>query len=143
MAITSGVKYRYLKLNFELPVFNMPSWYCVYSPVGSNRFGTREQMTMGWTVVKIDEQGREEKKLSDELDIDGFDTLNVNKFKLIKYLDPYGDATFNSLQLDDLLTDLRELEKNGRLKTKLLTELTGLVSECKSEVHSYLKFFGD
>ena len=98
---------------------------------------------MGWTVVKIDEEGREEKKLSDELDIDGFDTLDFKRFKLIKYLDPYGDATFNSRQLDDLLTDLRELEKNGRLKTKLLTELEGLVSECKSDVHSYLKFFGD
>lgn len=98
---------------------------------------------MGWTVIKINKEGREEKKLSGELDIDGFETLDSNRFKLIKYLDPYGDTTFNSRQLDDLLTDFRELEKNGRLKTNLLTELEGLVSECKSDIHSDLKFFGD
>lgn len=97
-------------------------------------------MTMGWTVAKIDEQGREEKKLSDELDIDRFDSLDTKKFKLIKYLDPYGDTTYNSRQLDDLLTDLRELERNGRLKSKLLTELERLVAECTSDVHSCLKF---
>ena len=98
---------------------------------------------MGWTVVKIDEEGQEEKKLSDEFDIMNFDNLDLGQFKLIKYLDPYGDSTFGSRQFDDLIADLKQLEKTGQIRTKQMSELLGLINECKSEVHTYLKFYGD
>ena len=98
---------------------------------------------MGWTVIKIDEDGREEKKLSDEFHIINFDNLDFGQFKLIKYLDPYGDSTFGSRQFDDLIADLRELEKTGQLIPKQMAELLELINECKSEVHTYLKFYGD
>ena len=98
---------------------------------------------MGWSVIKIDEQGKGEKKLSDEFDITDFANLDLREFKLIKYLDPYGDSTFGSSQFDDLVSDLKQLEKNGRVKPEQIKELLGLISQCKSEVHTYLKFYGD
>ncbi len=45
-------------------------------------------------VIKIDGQGQEEIILSDEFDITNFDNLDSGQFKLIKYLDPYGNSTF-------------------------------------------------
>ena len=37
------------------------------------------------------------------------DSKKLNEFKLLKYLDPYGDTTFNRIQMDDLIEDLRGL----------------------------------
>lgn len=98
---------------------------------------------MRWTVVKIDEEGREEQKLSDEFDIINFDNLDLGQFKLIKYLDPYGDTTFGRRQFDDLIEDLKQLEKAQQVKPEQMGELLGLINECKNEVHTYLKFYGD
>ena len=98
---------------------------------------------MKWTVIKIDEEGREQKKLSEEFDIINFGNLDLGQFKLIKYLDPYGDSTFGSRQFDDLIADLRQLENTGQVKPKQMGELLGLINECKNEVHTYLKFYGD
>jgi hypothetical protein len=98
---------------------------------------------MSWTVMKMDERGQKEKALSSEFEIEGFDNLDSGKFKLIKYLDPYGDSTFGRTQFDDLTSDLKQLEKSGRVKTKQMHELIGLINECKHDVHTYLKFLGD
>ena len=98
---------------------------------------------MGWTVIKIDEHGQEEKKLSSDFEIRNFDNLDPGDFKLIKYLDPYGDSTFGRTQFDDLTSDLRQLEKLGQVNKKQMGELLGLIYECKKDVHTYLKFFGD
>lgn len=98
---------------------------------------------MAWTVIKIDEQGREEKKLSDEFEILNFDGFDLSQFKVIKYLDPYGDMTFGSRQFDDLLADLRQLEKMNRVESKQITEPLELINECKNQVYTYIKFYGD
>ena len=98
---------------------------------------------MSWAVLKFSGQGKEEKKLSDEFVIKDFDRLDIKNFRAIKFLDPYGDTTIGSKQFDDLIADLRQLEKKGQIKSDQMNEIVGLINECKRELNSYLKFFGD
>jgi hypothetical protein len=66
---------------------------------------------------------------------------NVKGSKLLSYLDPYGDTFFNRLQIDDLIEDLRHLEK---LETNtLINDICVLAERCKEEINSYLVFYGD
>ncbi|WP_210522074.1 hypothetical protein [Hymenobacter terricola] len=94
---------------------------------------------MSWTVVLEDEHKNPIASLSKE-----FETgvnLNQEAFGLLRYLDSYGDTTFNRLQQQDLLRDL----------TLLLTmephplgeELIAMVTRSQNEVHTYLCFYGD
>mgnify|MGYP003525289577 CR=1 FL=1 len=64
---------------------------------------------------------------------------------LAKYIDPYADTVFNSLQIPDLLSDLRALAqcaKSEAQRSKLL-EVMELARSCDSDPHLYLKFYGD
>jgi hypothetical protein len=94
---------------------------------------------MGWTVVLEDENKGQIACLSAE-----FRTgvkLDQETFRLLCYLDPYGDTTFNVLQTADLLRDLVRLlamEPNP-----LGGELIALVKRSQEEVHLYVCFYGD
>jgi hypothetical protein len=64
---------------------------------------------------------------------------------LLAGIDPYGDTTFNRLQIDQFLQEWKELEKK-ELKTEQaehLNKIGQLAIKCKSGVHLYLKFVGD
>ena len=77
--------------------------------------------------------------ISNDLHIDLGNDLS--QFKLLKYLDPYGDAIFNNLQMDDLIQDIQQLVK---IENDLLTEEVLLLAKrCKAEPHTYLSFYGD
>ena len=94
---------------------------------------------MGWTVVLEGEDKDQIACLSAE-----FRTgvnLNSETFRLLCYLDPYGDTTFNRLQVEDLLRDLALLlamEPNP-----LGGELIALVKRSQDDVHLYVCFYGD
>jgi hypothetical protein len=61
---------------------------------------------------------------------------------LLKYLDPYGDTYFNTLQMDDLLADWKELNPAGHQRQQwILVRDMGL--HCKQQSHLYLRFIGD
>ena len=66
---------------------------------------------------------------------------DLSRFKLLKYLDPYGDAIFNKLQMDDLIQDFQHLVKTGN--DSLIEEILLLAERCKAEPHTYLSFYGD
>lgn len=55
---------------------------------------------MGWTVIKEDYGGNEMERLDEEFRLTNIDVLYNSNYHVIKYLDPYGDTTFNSLMLD-------------------------------------------
>ena len=62
----------------------------------------------------------------------------------LQYVDPYGDATFNQLQLPQLV---REMEQAvSQLQTSKLKEqaetVLAFVRECVG-IHTYIKFVGD
>ena len=94
---------------------------------------------MSWTVVLEDEHKNRIASLSEE-----FTTgvnLNQEAFRVLRYLDPYGDTIFNRLQLPDLLRDLTLLLA---MEPHPLGEaLIALVTQCQAEVHTYVCFYGD
>ena len=65
----------------------------------------------------------------------------IKKSKLIKYLDPYGDTTFNSLQMNDLISDLKKLNEINN--DGIIEKIIDLAFKCKIEPHTYLTFYGD
>ena len=94
---------------------------------------------MGWTVILEDARKEVIASLDREFHIDLRN--NLKDSKLLCYLDPYGDTFFNRLQIDDLIEDLRNLEK---LETNtLIDDICALAVRCKEEIHSYLAFYGD
>jgi hypothetical protein len=94
---------------------------------------------MAWTVILKDEATETIASMNGEFDTSLRD--NLEGFKLLRYLDPYGDTIFNRLQMDDLIQDLRQLkrlETNSRIDDVLL-----LAERCKEDIHTYLYFYGD
>ena len=65
--------------------------------------------------------------------------------RLLKYLDPWGDAIFNRAQADDLATDIRAVKEAnpGTALFALLSDIEPLVERLSREVHVYLWFVGD
>jgi len=46
------------------------------------------------------------KTLPKDFQLSNLDILYSGDFKVLKYIDPYGDTTFNSHMITDLLSDL-------------------------------------
>ncbi|MBC7399687.1 MAG: hypothetical protein H7289_07055 [Mucilaginibacter sp.] len=96
---------------------------------------------MGWTIILEDERGAAITSIEVELSDLIFDHLDKGTYKLIKYLDPYGDTTFNLLQIDDLVSDLEKIQRiKHNNKIPLITELA---LRCKAGQHTYLTFYGE
>ena len=97
---------------------------------------------MGWSVELADKRKKEVYSLDTEFISNLIsEQSNVKDFKLIGYLDPYGKKTFNQLQMDDLISDLRKL--NRIEKNDTIEKIIGLALKCKLEPHLFLTFYGD
>jgi hypothetical protein len=94
---------------------------------------------MGWTIILEDENNVEIESVNKELFIK---KTNNNDFKLIKYLDPYGDTIFNNLQMKDIIADMEIIAKMEP-NNKLIDEIILLAKRCMNEPHLYLVFYGD
>lgn len=94
---------------------------------------------MAWTIILEDENKEPVQSLNDEFDIGSGSDLS--SFKLLCYLDAYGDTIFNRLQMDDLIKDLQSLKQIEA--NPLLNEIQILAERCKKEEHTYLAFYGD
>jgi len=97
---------------------------------------------MAWTVILEDENKTQissgDVELISQLI---FDPSNIKKFKLLKYLDPYGDTIFNHLQMDDLISDLKVIQEINHNND--IEKIINLANECKIGLHVYLVFYGD
>lgn len=99
---------------------------------------------MGWTVILEDYRGNEIKKLSKEFTPTSFAHFESEKFKTLRYIDPYDDTTFNSIMCKELVSDLNELWKDESTNVrKQIEEILELTSACMNEPHTYVKFYGD
>lgn len=69
----------------------------------------------------------------------------LSNTRLLRYLQPWGDAIFNEAQRPDLSTDIRALvgENPGSPLGKLLTQVEPLLETMVQEPHVYLWFVGD
>jgi hypothetical protein len=71
--------------------------------------------------------------------------FNGSDSPCLRFIDPYGDTTFNQLQLPVLI---RELERAIEIAAEPSVRshgqaLLALARRASAEVHTYLKFYGD
>lgn len=95
-----------------------------------------------WSVALVDEHGHEQEALSDSIQFDN-DILHQHPFKLLKYLDPWGDTTFNKNMMEDVTTDLAMLEQIEPSTSRMVYYIIDLAKKCRSSTHTYLIFYGD
>lgn len=98
---------------------------------------------MGWTIIIEDENGNAKRTMPKELILSDEDLLNNKKFRLLKYLDPYGDTTFNAFMFEDLIKDLNDLIELFPADEEQIETVISYAKECDDNSHTYLKFYGD
>jgi hypothetical protein len=66
-------------------------------------------------------------------------------WRLLRYVDEYGDTYFNKLQMADFLADWDAAEAliGSSEDASLWREVRRLASECQERTHLYLKLVGD
>lgn len=98
---------------------------------------------MGWTVIIEDEEGNAKKTMPGEFILSDGELLSKESFRLLKYVDPYGDTTFNAFMFEDLIKDLIELKTLLPADKEQIDIIISYAKECDDEIHTYLKFYGD
>lgn len=98
---------------------------------------------MGWTVIKENFDGKTENTLTGEFRLSNSEVLFKEQFRVLKYLDPYDDTTFNIQMIKDLVLDLEELKTLLPADKKQIDEVIVLATSCLDEPHTFLKFYGD
>lgn len=98
---------------------------------------------MTWTVILEDENGNAIETLKNEFILTDEEFINKEKFKLLKYLNSYGDMTFNENMISDLISDFKVLKNEVPNKNELFDNVIKLAIECKNGTLTYLKLYGD
>lgn len=98
---------------------------------------------MGWTVIIEDENGNAKRTMPAEFILPNDEVLSNENFRLLKYIDPYGDTTFNALMFEDLIKDLTELKTLLPMYKEQIDIVISYAKECDDDIHTYLKFYGD
>ncbi len=98
---------------------------------------------MALTIKLENENGHAIRTLQEGFDYDKLENINLNEFTLLKYVDFYGDTTFNTLQLVDLLNDFEKLKNLAPDQVDIIQDIQDLIRESQSLVHTYIKFYGD
>ncbi len=101
---------------------------------------------MGLTIILEDEDGNECGLIEDNAIIrrilpDSYDKSSY----CLRFIDLYGDTTFNNLQMTEFILELEMLMTKHTEKetTEFITKLMKLARKCQAENHMYLKFYGD
>lgn len=89
------------------------------------------------------------KKLGHVYDLDNMLSkawpIENNRFPLLQYIDPYGDAFFNGSKMGEVITELHLLveEASSDALKQLLKDVIELALRCQREPHTFLRFLGD
>lgn len=74
-------------------------------------------------------------------------TATDGRFKLLKWVDPWGDTVFNRAQCSELVAELalarESVDDDEPGDFKALADVMALAERAASEPHSYLVFVGD
>lgn len=63
-------------------------------------------------------------------------------FRLLRYVDPYGDTYFNQRQMADFLVDWNALKPTDDQREQWIL-VRDMAVKCQQEPHLYLRFIGD
>jgi hypothetical protein len=98
---------------------------------------------MGVNLRWEDERGKELAVVLDPRNefAHALNEANLNQTVCLRFIDPWGDTTFNSLQMPVLVEELEELLR--RRPSKILQRMVELAKRGQDEVHTYMKFCGD
>ena len=66
-------------------------------------------------------------------------------YPFLRSLDPYGDTTFNGIQMPRFLKEWATLSLRAKTPDEqaIVSAVESLGNRCRDEVHTYLKFIGD
>jgi len=102
---------------------------------------------MGINVKWEDEEGKQMGFVEDAQNTFSqfLNSSNLKTTELLKYIDQYGDTTFNQLQIKHFIEELKlKINECKSEKDKVkLTEILSLSNKSLGQVHTYLKFYGD
>lgn len=102
---------------------------------------------MGLTIALETEQGELVAKVEDRKNLlhNLLPTQEDKGFSLLSFIDWYGDTIFNRKQMEIFLSELSFLKNKGisEEEKKILLSIEGLALKCQTELHLYLKFYGD
>ncbi|MGB0719274.1 MAG: hypothetical protein ACPGRX_02310 [Bdellovibrionales bacterium] len=103
---------------------------------------------MPWSIVIEDSEGKEELALDMafkfETLLDALEDRNdkfLDQFRLLRYLDPYGSTKFNTIQMDDLMADLKLLQTHE--EEPQIEKIIELCRKYQVEPHTFMTFVGD
>jgi len=72
---------------------------------------------------------------------------DTSRYRLLKYVDPYGRTIFNRSQMDDLLSDLairyESLQPSDDDGREVIRKVVELATICKETTDRFLDFEGD
>jgi hypothetical protein len=73
-----------------------------------------------------------------------FSEPELLKTHCLRFIDPYGDTTFNMLQKPVLVAELRSLQSKCNDESKMYLEpMIEFLSRHEQGIHTYVKFYGD
>lgn len=63
----------------------------------------------------------------------------------LQFIDPYGDTTFNQLQIPRLLEEVEALRPNCQTEAERedLESIMRFIGKATGQIHTYMKFYGD
>lgn len=102
---------------------------------------------MGIDLVWEEDCGTELARLSDPLSLmqKWLPIQSATEFAYLRFIDPYGDTVFNTLQLPTLLQELKSCHTN-LLDVKIadhLNKAIALVTGAQGFTHTYIRFIGN
>jgi hypothetical protein len=100
---------------------------------------------MGITIKLETEQGQVVQALDDYPLGYLMPDADDRSFVCWRFIDPYGDAVFNHLQMDDFLAELERVRARAQEPADhcLLDALRDFGERCRVGSHLYLRFYGD
>ena len=101
---------------------------------------------MGLTIELQTELGRMIQRVTDPTNIlhKLLPSANDESSRCLRFIDWYGDTTFNELQMDEFLREWTALYSDANTdETTLLRQVESLAQICRDGHHRYLKFIGD
>jgi hypothetical protein len=74
-----------------------------------------------------------------------FPSWDDGTFHCLRYIDPWGETTFNHLQMDEVISELRRIREKTAVEAEraFIDAIEGMATRCKEGEHRYLKFLGD
>jgi hypothetical protein len=93
-------------------------------------------------IVAEDENGAALSKGID-VPIELFPRVEDRRFECLRFVDPYGDAIFNTVQLPFLKADLNLVRELNPSMEHVVCSILELVSLCEDVPHRYLRMIGD